>query len=326
MDSNRAISPHGSVEADSAAPFRVPGRRPAGRRLRDDQGPRRQAVASARGSGVRDRPRMRAPGRGADGQARADNARQIDRLLAGSTTPPCARRRGPARRRSASPSPAARCSAAASPCRGRSSAARGTSTRATRPAESDGYRPPVMARGAAAAVGQPGGRPGAGATACSPACRRNAPAPRDPLLRHRGHAGRRGRGVRKAGAEGNDFVLGPLGRDEVGPPVLPASLPVPVLALNRGTTAPPAGSASFPLSPKDEGVGAADFLIARDARRVLVVAGRDDAARRRRVRRTPGRARRRRGRQIVWASRRRPLGSAWPRRRRTAASKPCSWR
>jgi hypothetical protein len=84
----------------------------------------------------------------------------------------------------------------------------------------------------------------------------------------------------KAAGEGNDFVLGPLGRDEVGALFQQGRLPVPVLALNRGTTAPPAGSASFSLSPEEEGVAAADFLVARKARRALVVSGRDDGARR----------------------------------------------
>lgn len=84
----------------------------------------------------------------------------------------------------------------------------------------------------------------------------------------------------KAAAEGNDFVLGPLGRDEVSAVFRQANLGVPMLALNRGNVAPPAGSASFSLSPEDEGIAAAGYLVARNARRVLIVAGSDDGMRR----------------------------------------------
>ena len=84
----------------------------------------------------------------------------------------------------------------------------------------------------------------------------------------------------RAVAEGNDFVLGPLGRDEVSAVFRQARLPVAVLALNRGNVPPPAGSASFSLSPEDEGIAAAEFLLDRNARRVLVLAGSDDGMRR----------------------------------------------
>lgn len=84
----------------------------------------------------------------------------------------------------------------------------------------------------------------------------------------------------QAVADGNDFVLGPLGREEVDAVFGQAGLPVPVLALNRGSTAPPAGSASFSLSPEDEGIAAAEYLVDRNARRVLVLAGNDDAMKR----------------------------------------------
>ena len=47
----------------------------------------------------------------------------------------------------------------------------------------------------------------------------------------------------KAAAEGNDFVLGPLGRDEVSAVFRQGTLAVPMLALNRGNVAPPTGSA-----------------------------------------------------------------------------------
>ncbi len=84
----------------------------------------------------------------------------------------------------------------------------------------------------------------------------------------------------QAVAAGNDFVVGPLGRDQASALFEMASLPVPVLALNRGTAAPPAGNASFSLSPEGEGIAAAGLLIDRGARRVLAIAGNDPSQRR----------------------------------------------
>lgn len=84
----------------------------------------------------------------------------------------------------------------------------------------------------------------------------------------------------KAAAEGNDFVLGPLGRDEVNAVFGQANLAVPMLALNRGSVAVPAGSASFSLSPEDDGIAASEYLLDHNARRVLIIAGSDDGMRR----------------------------------------------
>lgn len=84
----------------------------------------------------------------------------------------------------------------------------------------------------------------------------------------------------RAVAEGNDYVIGPLGRDEVDAVFAGGALQVPVLALNRGTRRPPAGSIGFSLSPEDEGISAAEYMFARGARKVLVVAAADDTLRR----------------------------------------------
>lgn len=84
----------------------------------------------------------------------------------------------------------------------------------------------------------------------------------------------------RAAGDGNDFVLGPLGRDEVSALFARGNLAVPTLALNRATQAPPEGHASFSLSPEDEGLAAADYLLRRGARNVLVIAGDEDAQRR----------------------------------------------
>ncbi|GHA85192.1 hypothetical protein GCM10007067_23930 [Lysobacter bugurensis] len=84
----------------------------------------------------------------------------------------------------------------------------------------------------------------------------------------------------RAVAAGSDFVVGPLNRDEVDAVFRRGTLPVPVLALNRGAVDPPAGHVSFSLSPEDEGVAAAEYLLARGARNVLVVANNDETQRR----------------------------------------------
>lgn len=84
----------------------------------------------------------------------------------------------------------------------------------------------------------------------------------------------------QAVADGHDFVLGPLGRDEVSALFGRGQLPVATLALNRGTLPPPPGNASFSLSPEDEGIAAAEYLLDRGATRVLAVVGNDDSLRR----------------------------------------------
>lgn len=83
----------------------------------------------------------------------------------------------------------------------------------------------------------------------------------------------------RALAEGADQVVGPLGRDEVEAVFALPDHPVPLLALNRAGP-PPVNSASHALAPEDEGTAAADFLAARNARRVLVLSAGDDSARR----------------------------------------------
>ena len=81
-------------------------------------------------------------------------------------------------------------------------------------------------------------------------------------------------------AEGNDFVVGPLARDEVDAVFADETPSVPLLALNRGSRTPPVGSAAFSLSPEDEGISIAQYLIQRGAKNVLVIQGGDDAQRR----------------------------------------------
>ena len=150
------------------------------------------------------------------------------------------------------------------------------------PADHDGYRPPLRL-----AVLLP--QSGSLATAASPV--------RDGLLA--GYYGERRtrpevvfydtqgtasgavRAYARAVDEGSDYVLGPLGRDEVAAVLAdPARLSVPVLALNRAGDETPTGSFSFAMAPEDDGIAAANHLLAQNVQRVLVLSGGDDSARR----------------------------------------------
>ena len=83
-------------------------------------------------------------------------------------------------------------------------------------------------------------------------------------------------------AAGADFVVGPLGRDEVSALFARQALTVPVLALNRPTDGktPPTGSVAFSLAPEDDGIMAAEYLLARERRNALVIGSGDDSGRR----------------------------------------------
>ena len=83
---------------------------------------------------------------------------------------------------------------------------------------------------------------------------------------------------RKAVADGNDFVVGPLGREQVTALFGQTDVPVPILALNRSAKPAPPGSVSFSLAPEDEGVAAAARLIGKNLRRAIVFTSRDDNA------------------------------------------------
>ncbi|SOD56299.1 hypothetical protein SAMN06296416_10963 [Pseudoxanthomonas wuyuanensis] len=149
------------------------------------------------------------------------------------------------------------------------------------PAERDGYRPPLKL-----AVLLP--LSGEMATAAAPV--------RDGLLagyygerRRRpqidffdtaGSAGGAVAAYDRAVAAGADFVLGPLGRDEVSALFARPELAVPALVLNRGATPPPPGNAGFSLAPEDDGVAAAEYLLNRERRNALVIGGSDDSGRR----------------------------------------------
>jgi outer membrane PBP1 activator LpoA protein len=85
---------------------------------------------------------------------------------------------------------------------------------------------------------------------------------------------------RNAAADGAERVVGPLSREAVTALFEMGTPQVPMLALNRAAVTPPPGSQSFALSPEDEGIAAAERLLALGYRRVVVVNGGDEHARR----------------------------------------------
>ena len=84
----------------------------------------------------------------------------------------------------------------------------------------------------------------------------------------------------RAAAAGVDFIIGPLGRDEVSAVFRESSLAVPMLALNRGVVTPPPGNAGFSLAPEDDGIAAAEYLLSRERKRAVVIGGNDDNGKR----------------------------------------------
>ena len=148
------------------------------------------------------------------------------------------------------------------------------------PAERDGYRPPLRLAallplsGPMAAAGQ-SVRDGLLAGYYGETRRR-------PEIRFHDTAGPDGvrRALLQAREDGAQMLVGPLTRDEVNTLFGLPELDIPVVALNRGTVPPPPGSAAFALSPEDEGAAAADRLLDRGLRRVLVVTQADDTAQR----------------------------------------------
>jgi len=88
------------------------------------------------------------------------------------------------------------------------------------------------------------------------------------------------RAYRQAVALGADSVVGPLTRDAVGLLFAENDLPVPILALNRGSLGIPNGHLSFALAPEEEGAAIATRMAQRGLLRVLVVASADDASQR----------------------------------------------
>ncbi len=146
------------------------------------------------------------------------------------------------------------------------------------PADRDGYRPPMKVALLLPLTG--------GQAAAASAVRDGfltgyyGETRRKPEVRFYDTAGGATAAYSRAVAEGNDFVVGPLARDEVDAVFAGDTPQVPLLALNRGSRTPPPGNASFSLSPEDEGISLAQYLIERGARRVLIVGAGEDGQRR----------------------------------------------
>lgn len=148
------------------------------------------------------------------------------------------------------------------------------------PAEHDGYRPPerlaalLPLSGPLAAAGQ-SVRDGLLAGYYGESRRR-------PELRFYDTGGAGGvRGaLDQAQADGAQMIVGPLARDQVDALFSLPELDLPVVALNRGGIAPPPGSTTFALAPEDEGVAAAERLLERGMRRILVVTQADESSNR----------------------------------------------
>lgn len=149
------------------------------------------------------------------------------------------------------------------------------------PAEPDGYRPPVKL---ALLVPVSGPLAGAGASVRDGVLTAHfGESRRRPELRVYDTAGTAQGAIdayQLALADGADQILGPLSRDEVQALFSQDALATPVLALNRAALPPPPGSASFALSPEDEGVAAAERMVRRGLLRVVVVSAGDDSAQR----------------------------------------------
>jgi outer membrane PBP1 activator LpoA protein len=84
----------------------------------------------------------------------------------------------------------------------------------------------------------------------------------------------------RAAADGASLVVGPLSRGAVGALFSQASLPVPVLALNRaqGGQSVPAGSAEFALLPEAEGAQLGARMITLGLHAAIVFRGNDDTS------------------------------------------------
>ncbi len=147
------------------------------------------------------------------------------------------------------------------------------------PADEDGYRPPLKL---ALLL------PGSGSVAIAASAVRDgfmsayyAESRRRPEIHVYDSAESAGGAIaayRKAVADGNDFVVGPLGREQVAALFQQSDVSVPILALNRSATPAPPGSVGFSLAPEDEGIAAAERLLGKNLRHVIAFTSRDDNA------------------------------------------------
>jgi outer membrane PBP1 activator LpoA protein len=147
-------------------------------------------------------------------------------------------------------------------------------------ADNDGYRPPARlalvlpASGSAAAAGN-SVRDGFFAAYYAETRRR----PVVKVYDSQGTGAGALAAVARARSEGAQMIIGPLTREEVAAVTGDAEGSLPIVALNRAGK-PPQGTTAFALQPEEEGVAAAERLLARKLRSVLVFANRSDNAER----------------------------------------------
>jgi outer membrane PBP1 activator LpoA protein len=149
------------------------------------------------------------------------------------------------------------------------------------PADSDGYRPPAQLAVLLPITGNlatPAASVRDGILAAYFAENRRRPGIK--VYDTAGTADGVKRAATQAVADGAQMILGPLTRDEVGTIFTQADVGVPIIALNRGPAPPTPGSASFSLSPEEEGFVAADHLADRHILKVFVISQHDDTAQR----------------------------------------------
>ncbi|MCR6494842.1 penicillin-binding protein activator [Thermomonas sp. S9] len=145
------------------------------------------------------------------------------------------------------------------------------------PAEADGYRPPLQVALLLPLSGPQA--PAAAAVRDGYLSGYYGETRRRPQLRFYDTVGGAQAALARAAADGNDFAVGPLLREDVDA-VFADAPPLPLLALNRGDRSPTPGSAAFSLSPEDEGVSLALALAERGRRHVLLIAGSEVAQQR----------------------------------------------
>jgi outer membrane PBP1 activator LpoA protein len=173
-----------------------------------------------------------------------------------------------------------------SPVRGPGDDAPSTPARADRadtnlfpPADDDGYRPPAkmaVLLPLTGSLGSAGASVRDGFLAAYYGESRRRPDVR--FYDTRGTGGGAQDAATRAVADGAQMLVGPLGRDEVNAIAMPAGKHVPWIALNRGSRPPGAGNTSFALLPDEEGTAAAERLLERGLKRVIVFTGRSDNA------------------------------------------------
>ena len=106
---------------------------------------------------------------------------------------------------------------------------------------------------------------------------------RRPQVRFHDTAAGLDKAVAEAARAGAQLLVGPLGREEVQNLLADGNARLPMLLLNRPQNLLPDNNMSFALAPEDEGYAAAERLLVRGLRNVVVFGQRDDSSQRARA-------------------------------------------